>query len=420
MMIFIAGLAGVDRTLYEASAADGAGPLRRLWHVTLPALRPVFAILFTLAAIRGLRVFTEIFLLTNGGPNGSTEVLMTLIYKLGLERNELGVAAAGSMVLLGATVVLTLCGAGRPAPRRRDDDDRAAATPTPAASTSALGCHRAARAAWPAGRGAGRCCTLVLVAIFAGPLVALLVGAFSPVADPTRLTLWPDELTLDNFTAAFDRGVLGYLLNSFIVVGVGLLLQIVVSVSAAYALARKKFPGHAAGAAADPVHHDAARGDPGDPAVAGARRRAVVHVNLIGTLAGMIMPVAAWAFSILVMTEFMKEIPMELEEAARLDGAGDLRIFWSVVLPLCRPALGVIGIFGFTMIWDQYMLPLLVARTPASSPCRWRCARCAPTSRSASACCSPRRCSPCCPSVLAFLALQRQFMRGLTSGAVKG
>jgi multiple sugar transport system permease protein len=108
MMIFIAGLAGVDRTLYEAAAADGAGPLRRLWHVAFPALRPVFGIVLTLAAIRGLRVFTEIFLLTNGGPNGSTEVVMTLVYKLGLERNELGIAAAGSMVLLVATVVLTL------------------------------------------------------------------------------------------------------------------------------------------------------------------------------------------------------------------------------------------------------------------------------------------------------------------------
>ncbi|GGM02835.1 carbohydrate ABC transporter permease [Dactylosporangium sucinum] len=108
MMIFIAGLAGVDRTLYEAASVDGASGWRRLWHVTFPALRPVFAILFTLAAIRGMRVFTEIFLLTNGGPNGSTEVLMTLIYKLGLERNELGVAAAGSVVLLLATVVLTL------------------------------------------------------------------------------------------------------------------------------------------------------------------------------------------------------------------------------------------------------------------------------------------------------------------------
>jgi multiple sugar transport system permease protein len=108
MMIFLAGLAGVDRTLYEASAADGAGPLRRLWHVTMPALRPVLTILLTLAAIRGLRVFTEIFLLTNGGPNGSSEVLMTLVYKLGLERHELGIASAGSMLLLLATVVLTV------------------------------------------------------------------------------------------------------------------------------------------------------------------------------------------------------------------------------------------------------------------------------------------------------------------------
>lgn len=108
MMIFLAGLAGVDRSLYEAADVDGATIGRRLWHVTIPALRPVFAILVTLAAIRGLRVFTEIFLLTNGGPDGSTEVLMTLVYKLGLERNELGVAAAGSVVLLAATVVATL------------------------------------------------------------------------------------------------------------------------------------------------------------------------------------------------------------------------------------------------------------------------------------------------------------------------
>jgi len=108
MMIFLAGLAGVDRTLYESSAVDGANTWGRFRHVTLPALRPVFAILITLAAIRGIRVFTEVFLLTNGAPNGSTEVLMTLIYKLGLQRGEIGVAAAGSIVLFGATVVLTV------------------------------------------------------------------------------------------------------------------------------------------------------------------------------------------------------------------------------------------------------------------------------------------------------------------------
>jgi multiple sugar transport system permease protein len=108
MMIFLAGLAGVDRTLYEAAAVDGAKVRDRLLHVTLPALRPVFTILFTLAALRGLRAFVEVFLLTNGAPNGSTEVLMTLIYKLGFQQNKLGVAAAGSVVLFLATAALTI------------------------------------------------------------------------------------------------------------------------------------------------------------------------------------------------------------------------------------------------------------------------------------------------------------------------
>ena len=61
------------------------------------------------------------------------------------------------------------------------------------------------------------------------------------------------------------------------------------------------------------------------------------------------------------MTEFMKEVSAELEEAARIDGAGEFRIFFSVVLPTVAPALGVIGVFGFTMIWSyasfcQFML----------------------------------------------------------------
>jgi multiple sugar transport system permease protein len=108
MIIFLAGLATVNRNLYEAAAVDGASRARRFVYVTLPALRPVFSILAILAALRGLRSFTEVFLLTNGAPNGSTEVLMTLIYKLGLEQGRLGVAAAGSMVLFVATALLTI------------------------------------------------------------------------------------------------------------------------------------------------------------------------------------------------------------------------------------------------------------------------------------------------------------------------
>ncbi|MFE4797467.1 carbohydrate ABC transporter permease [Streptomyces sp. NPDC056708] len=108
MMIFLAGLTSVDRGLYEAAKVDGASRLQRVWHVTVPGLRSVFSILFILAAIRGLRVFTEVFLLTNGGPDGSTEVVMTLIYKLGLEQNRLGVGAAGAVLLFIATLILTV------------------------------------------------------------------------------------------------------------------------------------------------------------------------------------------------------------------------------------------------------------------------------------------------------------------------
>ncbi|MGW2046407.1 carbohydrate ABC transporter permease [Streptomyces sp. NPDC001858] len=108
MVIMLAGLAGVDRTLYEAAAVDGVSLRQRLRYVTLPAIRPAVAIVLTLAAIRGLRVFTEVYVLTGGGPAGSTEVWMTRAYTLGFSRNDIGGASAASVVLLCVTLLLTV------------------------------------------------------------------------------------------------------------------------------------------------------------------------------------------------------------------------------------------------------------------------------------------------------------------------
>jgi multiple sugar transport system permease protein len=260
----------------------------------------------------------------------------------------------------------------------------------------------------------------IVVFVFAGPLVALLVSSFSKVTDPTRLTLIPHSFTLANFTTAFHMGVLKYLLNSLIVVGGGLLLQILVSISAAYALARKQFPGLRLVLLlilSTMMLPEEILAIPLSLVLADVP---VIHVNLVGTLAGMIVPLGAWAFSILVMTEFMRNVPMELEEAARLDGAGDLRIFWSVVLPLCRPALGVIGIFGFTMIWDQYMLPLLVAQDSSQFTLALALRSLRADEQVGTGVLIASALLALLPSVIAFLALQRQFMRGLTSGAIKG
>ncbi|MEV0270270.1 MAG: carbohydrate ABC transporter permease [Hamadaea sp.] len=261
----------------------------------------------------------------------------------------------------------------------------------------------------------------LLVIVFAGPLVALMIGAFSKVVDPTGFSLIPEGgFTLRNFVAAADRDVYHYLVNSFVVVGFGLLLQMLVSVFAAYALARHRMRFAALimlAILATMMLPEEVIAIPLSVVLADVPP---FDVNLIGTYAGMILPVGAWGFSILVMTEFMKEVPVELEEAARIDGAGELRTFFSIILPLCRPALGVIGVFGFTMIWDQYLLPLIVATEPSqyTLPIALRTLR--SDEEVGIGVLLAAAMLALLPSVIAFLAFQRQFVKGLTSGAIKG
>ncbi|MFF5922508.1 carbohydrate ABC transporter permease [Streptomyces flavochromogenes] len=261
---------------------------------------------------------------------------------------------------------------------------------------------------------------LLVLVVFAGPLLALLVSAFNHVKDPTQLSVVPSDPTVDNFTVAFDQGVLKYLLNSFFVVGFGLLLQVAVSVLAGYALARKRFRGMTLAFVAILATLMLPEEILAIPLSVILADLPVVHINLIGSLAGMIVPVGAWAFSILVMTEFMKEVPKELEEAARIDGAGDLRIFAQIILPMCKPALGVIGVFGFTMIWDQYLLPLLVATDSSSYtlPLALRTLRVDPLVTPGVVMAASLL--ALLPSVIVFLFFQRSFVHGLSSGALKG
>lgn len=107
MVILIAALAGVDRSLYEAARVDGATSWQRLWQVTIPQIRFAFTIVITLGIIRGLRVFPEVYTLTGGGPARSSEVVMTYVYRVSFVEFDLGYAAALSTLLFLITVVLT-------------------------------------------------------------------------------------------------------------------------------------------------------------------------------------------------------------------------------------------------------------------------------------------------------------------------
>ncbi|ATG55794.1 sugar ABC transporter permease [Brachybacterium ginsengisoli] len=265
----------------------------------------------------------------------------------------------------------------------------------------------------------GVLCTLVVL-VFAGPLLAVIVGAFSTSRDPSTLSLIPHGFTLRNLQSAIDQQVLVYLRNSLIVVGVGLLLQMAVSVLAAYALARKRFRG--AGIVLLLILATMMLPEEilAIPLTVVLSDLPLLGINLTDTLAGMIVPVLAWGFGILVMVEFMKEVPTEIEEAARIDGAGELRIFWSVVLPMVTPALGVTGVFGFTMIWDQYLLPLLVASDSDNYTLPLALSSLRSDPEVGIGVVLVAAALAMLPSVIAFLAFQRSFMRGLNAGAIKG
>jgi alpha-1,4-digalacturonate transport system permease protein len=88
----------------------------------------------------------------------------------------------------------------------------------------------------------------------------------------------------------------------------------------------------------------------------------VANLGLVNTYWGMIIPAAATPTGVFILRQYMLTIPDELIEAARIDGAGEFRIFARIVLPLCRPALAVVGIFSILWRWNDFLWPLLIAQ----------------------------------------------------------
>lgn len=93
-IILLSGLQSIPRALYEAARIDGAGGWAQFWHITLPLLRPVLLFTFVLSTIGTLQLFTEPFLITNTGPGGATETLVTYLYKQGFRNFNFGYASA--------------------------------------------------------------------------------------------------------------------------------------------------------------------------------------------------------------------------------------------------------------------------------------------------------------------------------------
>ncbi len=100
MMIYLSALLSVPQELYEAAEVDGATGFRKHWIITIPHLMPVIALVSTISSISALKAFTEIYVMTKGGPLDSTKTMVYYIYQYAFENLDLGLASAGAVILL--------------------------------------------------------------------------------------------------------------------------------------------------------------------------------------------------------------------------------------------------------------------------------------------------------------------------------
>jgi multiple sugar transport system permease protein len=108
MLIYLAALQGVPASLYEAAEIDGTNIWQRLWHVTLPTIRPIMLLMLVLQIIATMQVFTEPFTITGGGPNNATLTVLMLIYRYTFQDAEFGEASALGVILFLVLAVFAL------------------------------------------------------------------------------------------------------------------------------------------------------------------------------------------------------------------------------------------------------------------------------------------------------------------------
>jgi multiple sugar transport system permease protein len=267
--------------------------------------------------------------------------------------------------------------------------------------------------------------TVVVVAftlIFIGPLYFLFADGLKSTQEAISSppTLYPHHVHLNDYPQAWRWMSMGKLfLNTFYYAIGALILQLIFDVAAAYALSRLR-----------PVLGNvifammlATLMIPATvllvPQYLTVADLPIIHINIIGTPEAIWLPTVANAFNIFLLKRFFDSIPHELLDAAAIDGASPLGTLLRIVIPISRPILGVVSIFGFVAVWKDFLWPFLVEN--GYSPTRetlnvgiWQ-ATTAPENLILAA-----SAMAAIPTIVFFLVFQRNIMAGLTSGGIRG
>lgn len=255
-------------------------------------------------------------------------------------------------------------------------------------------------------------------AVSLGPLLWMVSVSFMAPgeASNTPPPLLPHEATFANYRQLFEQTGMGRgFANSLLLATATTLLALVFNVSAGYAFAKLRFAGRERifrallGALIIPAQ------------VAMIPLFLLLkHLGLVNTYLGVLLPSVANVFGIFLVRQYALSIPDEMLEAARIDGAGELRLFWSIILPTLGPILVTLAIFTFLGSWNDFLWPLIVLTDDDLHTLPVALASLTREHVQDSELMMAGGVITVLPVLVLFLVLQRYYIQGLLAGSVKG
>jgi multiple sugar transport system permease protein len=256
-----------------------------------------------------------------------------------------------------------------------------------------------------------------LISLF--PMYWLFVNALTPIYSSPPLTpiLWP-AFKLDNFQRLLEQGspfYLRWMLNSLVIAVVVTAWHIVFDSMAGYAFAKRQFPGR------EVLFWMILSAMMIPPQVTLIPLYLITqNIQLLDTPWAIVLPGTAAAFGIFLMRQYIQTLPSELIEAARIDGCSEPRIFFSIILPLCKPAVAALAIFSFVRTWNDFLWPLIALSKPQNYTLTVGIANMQGEFMTDYGILFAAAALAALPMIAFFLLFQKYFLEGVRMGAVKG
>ena len=259
---------------------------------------------------------------------------------------------------------------------------------------------------------------LIMLAIFfLFPLYWIVTGSFKSAIDiNAKVPVWfPMNPTMGNYDKLFAKPAFLWLFNIVFISAMAMILTCITAALAGYALGKKRFYGRTIlftiiiCAMALPKQVIV---------IPLAQEMKLLHMS--DTLWAVILPTVGWPFGVFLMKQFSETIPNEILEAARVDGAGELKTFFSVVFPMIKPGIGALAIFTFVNTWNDYFLQLVMLTSEEKWTLPLAIANMQGEMSSDFGLIMAGAALASIPIIVVFIAFQKYFTQGIAMGAVKG